>query len=39
MAIWQAFVLGVMVAYTPSIIWLALMLHHENLGDDRLTRG
>jgi hypothetical protein len=30
MATWQAFVLGVMVAYTPSIVFLAFLLRSED---------
>ena len=30
METWQAFVLGVMVAYTPSIVFLAFLLRSED---------
>lgn len=29
MEVWQAFMLGLMVAYTPSLIFLAVTLFHE----------
>lgn len=38
MATWQAFLLGVTVACTPSLIFLAVTLFHEPDQDsDRLT--
>lgn len=33
MTIWQAFWLGIMVAYTPGFIWLALILWREAEGE------
>lgn len=41
MEIWQAFVLGLMVAYTPSLVFLAVALSRELDEDDagRLTTG
>ncbi len=36
MATWQAFVLGVMVAYTPSIVFLAFMLRDRGDQTDRV---
>lgn len=36
MTLWQAFFLGIMVAYTPGFIWLAMLLWPETeLPDDQ----
>lgn len=40
MEAWEAFMLGMMVAYTPSLIFLAVALCRELDEDaDRLTTG
>jgi hypothetical protein len=31
METWQAFLLGVMVAYTPSLVFFALLLHRRSI--------
>ena len=34
MGAWEAFLLGLMVAYTPSLAVAALLLHHASKADD-----
>jgi hypothetical protein len=36
MATWQAFVLGVMAAYTPSILFLAFLLRERGVRPDKV---
>ena len=38
MATWQAFLLGIMVAYTPSLLFLAIMLRHVRDEDQSINR-
>ncbi len=38
MATWQAFLLGVMVAYTPGMILLAVMLHDAVSAPENMER-
>ena len=37
MATWQAFVLGVMVAYTPSIVLLAFLLRSGRSAEENVN--
>jgi hypothetical protein len=37
MATWQAFLLGMMVAYTPSLLFLAILLCHADQKGRHIT--